>query len=308
MKSSHSRFQTAIANARKHYPIYILVLPALAFFIVFKYFPMYGIQLAFREFRLYTPYHQMPWLGLEKFTALVAEPEFWSAFRNTVIISLYQLLFGFPVPVLLALLFSEIRFHGIQRFTQTVLTFPHFLSWVILSGVFFNVLGSSGFLNNLLEVMKLPRQNFLMNPKTFRSLLVLTNVWKEAGWDSIIYIAAIMGVDTEMYEAAAMDGAGRIRQSLHITLPSIMGIVVVMFILRVGNILNYNFQQVFMLYSAPVYGVADVIETYIYRITFAKAPDYSFSTAVGVFKGVIDMFLLLFANTVAKRLGYRGIY
>lgn len=292
----------------RHRSLYLLVLPGVAFFFIFKYLPIYGIQLAVREYRLYVPYSQMPWIGFEKFVDLFAAAEFWRAFRNTVIISAYQIVLGFPMPVILAILFSELRFNRYRRFTQTVLTFPHFLSWVILSGLFLNLLGFTGVVNNFFAAIGIPKQNFLMNPATFRGLLVSTNIWKEAGWSSIIYLAAITGVDTSLYEAAEMDGANRLQQIRHITFPSIMSIVVVMLILRIGNIVNYGFMQVFNLYSQPVFSVGDVIETYIYRITFERPPDFSFSTAVGVFKGVINMTMLVIANALAKRLGHRGIY
>jgi len=294
--------------ANRHRSLYLLVLPGIAFFVIFKYLPIYGIQLAFREFRMNTPYLEMPWIGLVKFRELFAEDEFWRAFRNTLVISCYQIVVGFPIPILLAILFSEIRIPALKRFSQTVLTFPHFLSWVVLAGLFFNVLASNGAVNNLLAAVGLGRVNFLMNPRSFRGLLVWTNVWKEAGWDSIIYLAAIMGIDQCLYEAAEIDGASRFRQTLHVTIPSILGIVVVMFILRIGSIVDYNFMQVFMLYSPPVYPQGDVLETYIYRITFQRPPDYSFSTAVGLFKGVINLCMLVAANALAKRLGHRGIY
>ncbi|MBT3271978.1 MAG: sugar ABC transporter permease [Spirochaetales bacterium] len=261
-----------------------------------------------REYRLYVPYSKMPWIGLEKFRDLVAAADFWRAFKNTVIISGMQIIFGFPIPVILAILFSELRFPKFKRFTQTVLTLPHFLSWVILSGIFFNLLGNTGIVNGFLAGFGLPKQNFLMNPGNFRGLLVVTNIWKEAGWSSIIYLAAIMSIETSQYEAAEIDGANRWQQVIHVTLPAIMSIVIVMLILRIGNIVNYSFLQVFLMYSQPVYNVGDVIETYIYRITFERPPDFSFSTAVGVFKGLINLFMLVTANTLAKRLGYRGIY
>lgn len=292
----------------RHRSLYLLVLPGVAFFFIFKYLPIYGIQLAFREYRLYVPYGQMPWIGFVKFHDLVATPAFWRAFKNTVIISGLQIVFGFPVPILLAIMLSELRFTRLKRFTQTILTFPHFLSWVILSGIFFNLLGNTGVVNNIISELGLPKQNFLMNPGNFRGLLVVTSIWKEAGWGSIIFLAAIMGVDTSLYEAAEIDGANRFQQVFHVTIPSIMGIIVVMLILRIGSIVNYSFMQVFMMYSQPVLSVGDVIATYIYRITFQRPPDFSFSTAVGVFKGLINMFMLVMANTLAKRLGYRGIY
>lgn len=297
-----------LREANRHRALYLLLLPGLAFFLIFKYVPIYGIQLAFREYRLYTPYIRMDWIGLKKFAQLLADPDFWRAFNNTVIISAYQLVFAFPIPVILAIMLSELRLRGFQRFTQTVLTFPHFLSWVILAGIFFNMFAITGVMNNILLLFGVKPVNVLMNPGTFRGVLVATNIWKEAGWDSIIFLAAIMGVNPELYEAAEIDGASRFQQVLHITLPSILSIVVVMLILRVGQIVNYNFMQVFMLYSPQVYSVGDTLETYIYRITFQRPPDFSFSTAVGLFKGVINMVMLVGANTVAKRMGYRGIY
>ncbi|MFP4442355.1 MAG: ABC transporter permease [Spirochaetia bacterium] len=292
----------------RHKSLYLLLIPGIAFFVIFKYMPIYGIQLAFRDYQLYTPYHKMPWIGLEKFVQLLKAQEFWRAFRNTILISVYQIIFAFPVPIILAIIFSELRSRRLMRVTQTILTFPHFLSWVILSGIFFNLLANTGVINNFFTIIGLPKVDFLMNQKTFRGLLISSNIWKEAGWSSIIYMAAIVGIDTSLYEAAEIDGASRLQRIVHVTLPSIMGIVVVMLILQIGRIVNFNFLQVFQLYSPPVYEVGDVIETYVYRITFTRPPDFSFSTAVGLFKGVLNMILLIGANQLAKRLGYRGIF
>jgi putative aldouronate transport system permease protein len=308
MKNAPVLLTSRLRLMNRHRSLYLLMIPGVAFFFIFKYLPIYGIQLAFREYRLFVPYSRMPWIGLEKFRDLIAAAEFWRAFRNTIAISGLQIVFGFPAPILLAILFSELRLLKAKRLMQTVLTFPHFLSWVILSGIFFNLLGNTGVVNNLLAGIGFQRQNFLMNPDTFRVLLIGTDIWKEAGWGSIIYLAAIMSVDTAQYEAAEIDGATRFQQIIHVTLPAIMSIIVVMLILRIGNIVNYSFMQVFMLYSQPVYSIGDVIETYIYRITFERPPDFSFSTAVGVFKGIINLCMLVGANFLAKRLGYRGIY
>lgn len=287
--------------------IYLMLLPGIAFFVLFRYVPMYGIQLAFKNFRSSLGISKSPWIGLENFRLLLKEKDFLNAFTNTFIISFMKIGFGFPAPIILAILINELRMRKYKRALQTVLTFPHFLSWVILSGILMNLFASTGAVNNFLTVIGAEKQNFLMNKGTFRYLLVFTDMWKEAGWGTILYLAAIAGIDPTLYEAATVDGANRFHKIIYITWPGIIGMAVVLLTLNLGHIMEAGFEQVFNLYNAAVREVADIIDTYVYRISFQQRSDFGFSTAVGLFKGIVNLVLLLTANKASKFLGQDGI-
>jgi putative aldouronate transport system permease protein len=302
-----AKINQLLSSIFEHKYIYLMLVPGLAFLLVFKYFPMYGIQLAFKRYMINEGITGSPWIGLENFLYIWSEPAFWRAFKNTIVISLMKLGLGFPIGIILALLINELKMKKYRRFLQTIYTFPHFLSWVIVSGIIFNFLGNTGALNSLLENLGLGQINFLMNKGIFRYLLVYSEVWKEAGWSTILYLAAIAGIDPTLYEAATVDGANRWHKIKYITWPGIQNIVVIMFIMTVGSIMVAGFNQVFNLYNEVVYDVGDIISTYVYRISFQQAPDYGVSTAVGLFNGVVNFMLLMIANTVAKKFGKSGI-
>ena len=301
---------------------YLLLLPAVLFYFVFNYIPIYGIVLAFKHYRYNTvsalgslpvlgyigQFMNMEWVGLQWFELLWGRPDFWRAFTNTLIISFLRLLFGFPAPIVLALLINEVRRNGIKRVYQTVYTFPHFLSWVLVAGVLFGVLGTYGVLNQLIVQIGGERITFLIEPRLFRGLLVSTEIWKSAGWGSIIYLAAIAGIDPQLYEAATIDGAGRWKSLLHITWPGIKTTAVILLILQVGNILNAGFDQIFNLYNPAVLPVSDIIDTYVFRMSFQEPKNFGFTTAVGLFKSVINFILLMAANWGARLLGERGLF
>lgn len=292
--------------------VYLFMLaPGLALIILFRYAPMYGIQLAFKTYKL-AGIAESPWVGFMHFERMFAESAFWQATKNTIIISLLKILIGFPIPIILAILLNEIRSQTYKRTLQTIYTFPHFLSWVVVSGIVLNLLGDSGAIKKLavlLDPSLSSTWNVLYDPSYFRLLLVGTDIWKEAGWGTILYLAAITSIDPELFEAATIDGCNRWQRIIHITLPGILGIIVIMFILSMGNIMNANFDQVFNLYSPPVYKVGDILDTYIYRLSFQSTTvmDYGFSTAVGLFKSVINFAFLAIANYTARALGYEGI-
>jgi len=287
--------------------IYLMLLPGIIFFLIFRYIPMYGVQLAFKEFYSNKGINGSPWIGFENFKILVTEKAFLIAFTNTLTISAMKIIFGFPFPIILALLLNEVRSAKYKKVLQTVFTFPHFLSWVILAGMAMNLLSNTGAINNMLTNFGIERQDFLTNKETFRYLLVFSEMWKEAGWATILYLAAIAGIDTSIYEAATVDGANRFQKIIYITWPGIVSMTIVLLILTLGNIMEAGFMQVFNLYNAPVYEVADIIDTYVYRISFQQAPNFGFSTAVGLFKGVANLILLLSANQIAKFFGHDGI-
>ena len=304
----------------KHKFVYLLMIaPALLLVFLFRYLPMPGIFLAFQTFKptfgkggLYDFLVSSDIVGLKNFNRMLIEPGFWVAMRNTIIISLMKLAIGFPFPIILALMINEVYLRKFKRVTQTIFTFPHFLSWVVVAGIMLNIFGDSGAIKKLFVLFEPSYQNnwnFLYNTAYFRWLLVFVDIWKEAGWGTILYLAAIAGIDQSLYEAAIVDGCGRIKRIVYITMPGIIGMVVIMFILSIGNIMNANFDQVFNMYSAPVFRVGDVIDTYIYRLTFQSTTlmDYGFTTAVGLFKTVINFALLVSANMLARRAGYDGI-
>lgn len=287
--------------------LFLLLLPGLVYLLVFKYLPLYGIQLAFKEYRIMKGITASPWVGFEKFADLLVEPDFWRAFANTLIIAFMKIAIGFPFPILLAVLINEFRVTRGKRFLQTVFTFPHFLSWVVMSGILLNLLGNTGAINGMRAMLGLEKINYLFDKDLFRWLLVVTDIWKEAGWSAILYMAAIAGIDPAIYEAAHIDGANRIQCIRHITLPGILRVIVVLLILRFGHLMEAGFMQVFNLYNPLVYSTGDILDTYVYRMTFEKMADYGRSTAIGLFTGVTNFILLLTANRLSKRLGHSGI-
>lgn len=280
--------------------LYLLLVPAVVWYLVFAYGPMYGIQLAFKEFMYNKGIWRSPFTGWTNFRYILQDDLFWRAFRNTVGISLGSIAFTFFVPILLALLLNELADGKFKKILQTVYTLPHFFSWIIISGIVMNLLNNNGAVNNLLYALGLERIPFLGKPELFRPLLYTSSIWKEAGWGSIIYLAAISSIDPTLYEAAIVDGANRYHRMRHITWPGIQSTVVILLILSVGGIMNAGFDQVFNLYNPAVYERGDIIDTYIYRVTFQSISDFGFSTAVGLFKSVINFVLLIGANRLAR--------
>ncbi|GIP28530.1 putative multiple-sugar transport system permease YteP [Paenibacillus sp. J23TS9] len=288
--------------------LYILLLPLVAYYVVFHYYPMYGIIIAFKEYSFSKGILGSPWVGLKQFESMFSLPQFIDVLKNTLILAAGRIVIEFPIPIIFALLLNEVRRTLTKRFYQTVFTFPHFLSWVIVSGILINFLSDSGVLNQLLQYVGLPKMNLLMESSTFRGLLFGTSIWKEMGWGTIIYLAAIAGIDPALYEAASIDGANRFQRMLKITWPSIRGTAAVLFILQVGNIMNgAGFDQIFNMYHPGVYEVSDILDTFIYRTTFYEGGSFSFSTAVGVFKSAINCILLIVANQAVKRMGQGGL-
>ncbi|WP_425436679.1 ABC transporter permease [Paenibacillus donghaensis] len=283
-----------------------MVVPALLFILVFSYIPMYGVLMAFQDYNLFKGFAGSSWVGLKHFEMFFNAPEFWTIMRNTVVISLLKLLIGFPAPIILALMLNEIKGRAFKRTVQTISYLPHFLSWVIVSGFVMSMLSTeNGSVNMLLEKLNLIEDpvNFLSLPQYFWSILVTTGVWKEIGFSSIVYLAAIAGVDPHMHEAASMDGASRLRQMFSITLPSILPVIIVFLILAIGNLLSAGFEDILLLGSNPVLrDVGDVIDTYVYRIGIQNNR-YSYATAAGLFKSLIGVFLLVGANYAARKSG-----
>jgi putative aldouronate transport system permease protein len=249
-----------------------------------------------------------PWVGFQNFKYIFVEEKFWLAVKNTIIISFGKIIFGFPAPIILALLINEVWEGKFKKTLQTVFTFPNFLSWIIVAGFITNIFSDTGAINNLLFTLGLSKKAFLADPHLFRPLLYVTDIWKGAGWGSIIYLATISGIDPSLYESASIDGANRFQKMLHITWPGLKSVAVLLLLLSVGNVLNAGFDQVFNLYNPIVYNVGDIIDTYIYRITFQASPNYGVSVAVGLFKSIANFALLFTADRIAKAMGERGIF
>lgn len=287
---------------RKNLSVYLFLLPGVIAFIIFSYVPMSGLMLAFKKYVATKGIWGSPWIGLDNFRRLFVTPAATEAIFNTLLISCGRLLTGFWVPILIALMLNEMPGRTVKRVYQTVFTFPHFLSWVIVGTILENFMSTNGTVNTLLGQIGISPIGFLSNKQYFRPLLYITDIWKEAGWSSILYIAAISGIDPGLYEAAVIDGASRLQRIWHVTLPGIRSTIVILLILQIGNMMNAGFDQIFNLRNPVVKGAGSIIDTYVYDITFEAVPSYGFSTAVGMFKSVINMVLLTLANIFSKKI------
>ena len=295
--------------------IYLIFLPVAAYYLIFAYAPMFnprtgGILMAFKFFRLNTTFSQMEWVGLRWFKLMWDKPDFWLALRNTFIISMGRLIFEFPMPIILAIILNEVRRERFKRVFQTIFTFPNFLSWVIVVSVLRDILQLNGLINSILEQLQFEPYNFLASRSMIANLLLvfLSNIWKNAGWSAIIYLAAISGIDPQLYEAAIVDGANRWHCTIYITWPSIKPTAVVLLILSCGNILNAGFDQIFNLKNGINKQSLEILDTYIYNYGFRESINQSFSVATGLFKSVINFTLLLTANKLAHWLGSDGLF
>lgn len=300
---------TVVKSYWKRYKwLYLFLLPGLLYFVIFQYAPMYGIVIAFQDFKPVSGIAGSKFVGLDNFKLLFQSENFIKVFRNSIWISVLRLVWGFPIPIFIAIILNEIRMKKFTKFSQTVLYMPHFISWVVLAGIVINFLSpANGVINQILKNFGMEPIAFLQSEKWFRSILVISDIWKEAGWGTIVYIAAISGIDAEMYEAAKVDGVNTMQKIRYITLPSIAPTITVLFILRLGSILRNGFEQIFMMYSPIVYNVADVFETYTYRIGLLQGK-FGFSTAVGLFQSVVGLVLVLVTNKLSKKIGEGGIW
>lgn len=280
----------------------VMFLPGLLLILTFEYGPMYGLVLAFKDFKLGLGIWDSPWVGLGNFERLFSEDQSLRVIRNTLIISLLKLAAGIPAPIILALLINEVRTGIFKRSVQTISYLPHFLSWVILSSMIYQLLSpSSGIVNTVLKTLGFKPIYFLADPDWFRPILVISSVWKEVGWGTIIYLAALASVNYDLHEAAALDGASRLQRIRDINFPTIVPVIGIVALLNLGGVLSAGFDQVFNLYNPQVYSVGDIIDTYVYRVGLVGL-DYGYATAVGLFKGVVGFTLVMAFNTVARKL------
>lgn len=287
----------------------IMALLGVIWMIIFNYIPMYGITIAFKKFNIIKPISAAPWVGLQYFKEFFADENFWLVVKNTIGLSFLKLIISFPLPIIFALLLNELTSIRFKKFVQTVSYLPHFLSWVILGGIMMTWLSDVGIINDVLIKLNLIKEpiTYLGEPKYFWSIAIISDIWKELGWSAIIYLAAIAGVDPEMYEAATIDGAGRFRKMLNITLPCIKGTIAILFILAVSGLLNSNFDQIMVLGNQLNASTSEVIDIYVYRMGI-RSGRYSYATAVGLFKSVIAFILLFTANKVTKKLNDTSLF
>ncbi|MED7923489.1 ABC transporter permease subunit [Nonomuraea sp. LP-02] len=290
--------------------LYLMLVPGVAYFVIFKYLPMYGLTIAFQDFLPFLGYSGSPWVGLKHFEELFAGPDFGRLMFNTLLLALLHILFVFPAPIIVALLLNEVRVGFLKRSVQSLIYIPHFLSWTIVASLTYVLFAAdfgvlAGWMRELLgDTSKI---DYMAQEEWFRPLIILQQLWKQTGWGTIIYLAALASVDPNLYEAARMDGAGRFRQLWHVTLPAIRPTVVVMAILASGNLLDSGFEQIWLMTTSLNRSVADVFDTYVYYAGITQGA-ISYSTAVGLFKGVAGVILIFGSNWLAKRLGQRGLF
>lgn len=288
--------------------IYLMLLPGVIYFVLFKYLPMWGVLIAFQDYQPFLGFWHSPWVGTKHFDRFFSDPAFWMLFRNTLILAVYNLVFFFPLPILLALLLNELRNKVFKNLIQSFLYVPHFISWVVVVGIayiFFTTEG--GLVNEWIASIGGHKISFLLSEDWFRTMITSEVIWKETGWGTIIFLAALAGVDMQLYEAARIDGAGRFRQIWHVTLPAIRSTIVILFILRLGHFMDTGFEQVWLMMNAMNREVAEVFDTYVYNAGILQG-QFSYTTAVGLFKSLVGLILVLSANHLARRAGEEGIY
>jgi putative aldouronate transport system permease protein len=292
----------------RHRGLMLLMVPGVAFLVIFNYIPMYGILLAFKDYDIELGIFNSPWVGLKHFKVFFSNPDIWNVVRNTVEISLLKLIFGFPAPIIFALLINELQRKSFKKVVQTISYLPNFLSWVVVAGLLNLLLDpTNGIYRLIMDTLGHQPIALLASHTFFRPVLIISDIWKGVGWGSIIYLASIAGIDTQLYEAAYMDGAGRLRQAIHITLPGLAPVVGFLLIMSVSSLLNAGFDQIFNLYNPIVYKVTDVIDTYVYRMGLASF-EYELSTAINLSKTLVAFVLLIIANSVTKKFSEYSIW
>lgn len=297
-----------LAHFKRFYWLYIFLIPGLVSIYLFKLRPMYGLQVAFRNFSIVKGVWGSDWVGLEHFRTLFKSVNFLRVLKNSIITSVLRLLWGFPFPIILALLLNEMKNEKYKKTLQTIMYLPHFISWVIVITMVTALLSkTNGVINTLIVAFGGEKIDFLTSTKWFRPVLISSGIWKEAGWGTVIYMAALAGVDVQLYEAAMIDGANRWQRLLHITVPCILGTVTIMLIMKMGDILSNGFEQIWLLQNAPNKEVAEVLETYSYQVGLREGR-FSFATAIGFFQSVVGMIMVFLSNFLSKRMGGKGLW
>jgi putative aldouronate transport system permease protein len=304
----NTRLRMTLKAMKQHRTLYLLMLPTLIYFFVFKYVPLWNAQIAFKDFKPLLGVWGSPWVGFEHFNTFINSFYFSQLMTNTIFFSIAKLVLGLPVAVMLALALHEIMLKRYRTFVQTVVYLPHFLSWVIMFGVLLMLLSpNNGLINTVIKAFGGEPIAFLTSPEWFRAVVVLSDMWKETGWSTILYLAALLSISPHLYEAATVDGANNFQRIWHISIPGITSVIVLVTLLRLGHILDAGFNQIFVLYSVPVYSVGDILDTWVYRQGILQF-QFSLATAVGLFKGVFGLILILSANKVAKQFTGKGLF
>jgi putative aldouronate transport system permease protein len=293
---------------KKNNALYIMLLPVLLYFLVFRYIPLLGSVIAFKDYNIFKGFIDSEWVGLQWFETMFSNPQYLRIIRNTLLISLYQIIFAFPAPIILACLLNELRNMAFKRSVQTILYLPHFLSWTLVYGLAFMMFSTqSGLVNDLIKDAGGSAIPFLSSGEYFRSVIVGAGVWKEMGWSAIIFLAALSGISPSLYEAAKIDGAGRWKQFVHVTLPGLLPAIVILLLLKIGNVMDVGFESIYIFLSPTTLQIGEVLDTYSYRAGIIGG-QYSFTTAIGLFKSVIGFILLVSANRASKSISGEGLY
>ena len=301
------RMRILKSDMRRNWSLYLLMLPVLAFYLVFCYKPMYGAIIAFKQYSPGLGIWNSPWVGLENFRYFFSNPDFIRILKNTLIISVTTILFSFPAPIILALLFNELTNAKFKKVAQTVSYVPHFISLVVICGLIKLFVQDGGMIQQLVSSITGTSGSLLNRKEAFLPIYVLSDIWQNIGWDSIIYVAALSGVDQQLYEVARVDGAGKWKQMLNVTLPALKPTIIIMLILRVGNMLNVGYEKIILLYNPLIYDTSDVISTYVYRMGF-ESQDWSYSTAVNLFNSVINFIILVTANSLSRKFSETSLF
>lgn len=308
MKNKNSVFtQTVKTDWRRNKSLYLIVIPVILFYLLFMYKPMYGALIAFQN---YVPAKGMSgsrWVGFDQFIKFFNSPYFVRIIRNTLVLSLYSLVFCFPAPIILALLLNEVKNKKFKSATQTLTYLPHFISMVVAVGIIKEFCLSDGLINDVIAMFGGERSAILQNPVLYRTIYIVSDIWQEVGWGSIIYLAALSGIDSQLYEAASIDGAGKFKQMLHVTLPGLMPTIIIMLILRMGSLMSMGYEKTILLYNPSTYETADIISSYIYRVGLLEQ-NWSYSTAIGLFNSVINCFMLVGANKLSRKITENSLW
>ncbi|MEN6316113.1 MAG: ABC transporter permease subunit [Clostridiaceae bacterium] len=306
-KSRMSVVSSFIKDVGCNRALYIMLIPVILYYVVFRYAPMYGTIIAFKDFSPGKGILGSPWAGLAHFKDFITGYYFSRTVINTVLISLYDLIFSFPAPIILALMLNEIRNNIFKRTIQTITYMPHFVSLVVICGIILEFTATDGVINDFLVFFGAERTSLMQRPDLFRTIYIVSGIWQQVGWGTIIYLAAISGIDMELYEACTIDGGGRLRQLIHITLPGISSTIVILLILRMGSIMNVGFEKIILLYSPATYQTADVISSFVYRKGLQEF-SFSYSAAVGLFNSAVDFFLVISANWISRKVNETSLW
>ncbi len=307
IKTKSRKVKNLKSHLKNNWELYIIALPVVLYYLVFKYYPIYGAVIAFQEYSPGNGFFDGPWVGMKHFVDFVNSADFWRLLRNTLSISVSNLIFGFPAPIILALLINEVTNLKFKKVVQSITYVPHFISLVVICGMIKTFVGSDGIISGLLTPFIGEKVDMLTRENLFLPIYVVSDIWQGVGWGSIIYISALAGIDTQLYEAAKCDGAGRMKQLWHITLPGLAPTIIIMLLLRVGGLLSVGYEKIILLYNSLIYNKSDVISSYVYRMAF-EGQQWSYTTAIGLFNSVINFVLLFFANEMSKKFADSGLW